>query len=79
MVERFILRFEGDGEKPVKDVERIRAFPDAKIVDDSSRMVLIEAPSATVAELVQALPQWTLSREHLVPIPDARPKVRENP
>ena len=78
-MERFILRFEGDGDKPAEDVERIRALPNTRIIDDSSRMLLVEAPSAKVTELVQALPQWSLSREHFVPVPDVRPKLRIPP
>ena len=78
-MERFILRFEGDGDKPAGDVERIRALPNTKIIDDSSRMLLVEAPGAKVAELIEALPQWSLSREHFVPVPDVRPKLGTPP
>lgn len=77
-MERFILRFEGNGEKPAQDLERIRALPGVKIVDDSSRMVLVEAPSAGVTELVQALPHWSLSPEHFVPVPDVRARIRKS-
>jgi hypothetical protein len=75
-VERFILRFKGNGDSPVDDLERIRTLPDLKVVDDSSRMVLVEAPQEVVTKLVETLPEWSLSRERFVPVPDVRPKLR---
>jgi len=75
-VERFILRFEGNGDSPVDDLERIRTLPDLKVVDDSSRMLLVEAPQEVVTKLVETLPEWSLSKERFVPVPDVRPRVR---
>ena len=49
---RFILRFNGVGEKPAEDVQRIRSLPNATVLDDSARMILIEAPDAAITELV---------------------------
>ena len=74
---RFILRFNGVGEKPAEDVQRIRSLPNATVLDDSARMILIEAPDAAIAELVKLLPQWGVSQESLVPLPDSRPKLRK--
>jgi hypothetical protein len=74
-VERFILRFEGAGEKPLDDLEKIRAVPKLKVLDDASRMLLVEAPGESVAKLVEALPRWSVTKEIFVPIPDPRPKV----
>jgi hypothetical protein len=75
-VERFILRFKGNGDSPVDDLERIRTLPDLKVVDDSSRMLLVEAPQEVVTKLVETLPEWSLSRERFVPMPDVRVRVR---
>lgn len=75
-MERFILRFEGNGDSPVDDLERIRTLPDLKVVDDSSRMLLVEAPQEVVTKLVETLPEWSLSKERFVPVPDVRPRVR---
>jgi hypothetical protein len=72
---RFILRFNGVGEKPAEDVRRIRLLPNATILDDSERMILIEAPDAAITELVKLLPQWGVSQESFVPLPDPRPKL----
>ena len=42
-----------------------------------SRMILIEAPDAAITELVKLLPQWGVSQESFVPLPDPRPKLRK--
>lgn len=76
-MERYILRFEGAGEKPADDLKKIRAVPKLKVVDDASRMLLVEAPGESVAKLVDTLPQWSLTKEIFVPLPDPRPKVRQ--
>ncbi len=75
-MERFILRFEGNGNRPVDDLERIRTLPNLKVVDDSSRMVLVEAPQEVVTKLAESLPEWSLSRERFVPVPDVRPRLK---
>ena len=74
-MERFILRFKGAGEKPAQDVQRIRSLPGTTVVDDSDRMILIEGPATKIEELVKELPQWSLSKEHFVQLPDPRPKL----
>jgi hypothetical protein len=74
---RFILRFNGVGEKPAEDVQRIRSLPNATVLDDSARMILIEAHDAAITELVKLLPQWGVSQESFVLLPDPRPKLRK--
>ena len=76
-VGRFILRFNGVGEKPAEDVQRIRSLPNATVLDDSARMILLEAPDAAITELGKLLPQWGVSQESFVPLPDPRPKLRK--
>jgi hypothetical protein len=75
-MERFILRFCGEGQKPAEDVRRIRSLPGARILDDSPRMILIEAPHAKITEVMKCLPHWSLSKEDYIPVPDPRPKLR---
>ena len=75
-MERFILRFCGEGEKPAEDVQRIRSLPGARVLDDSPRMILIEAPHAKINEVMKSLPKWSLSKEDYIPVPDPRPKLR---
>jgi hypothetical protein len=73
---RFILRYNGAGEKPAEDVRRIRSVANA-VLDDSARMILMEAPDSAIAKLTRQLPQWLVSRESLVTLPDPRPKLRK--
>ncbi len=76
---RFILRFRGSGPKPVEDVERIRALKDAVVLDDSSpRMLLVEAPQVELKALIDALPNWIMTPERMIPVPDPRPKLRHS-
>ncbi len=74
---RFILRFRGSGPKPVEDIERIRALRGTVVLDDSSpRMLLVEAPQAELKALIDALPNWSMTPERMIPVPDPRPKLR---
>ena len=74
---RFILRFNGVGEKPAEDVQRIRSLPNATVLDDSARMILIEAPDDAIIEIGKLLPRWGVSQESFIPLPDPRPKLRK--
>ena len=43
---RFILRYRGPGQKPAKDVARVRELSEVRVLDDSApRMLLVEAPA----------------------------------
>jgi hypothetical protein len=75
-VARFILRFTGPGEVPRDDLARIRALPAAKIIDNSARMLLVDAPPDGITQLLRDLPHWTMSPETFIGIPDPRPKPR---
>lgn len=75
---RFILRYRGAGAKPAEDVDRIRALPNAKVLDGSPRMLLVEAPEADMRALVDSLPDWVMTEERMIPLPDPRPKLRRN-
>lgn len=74
---RFILRFRGKGAKSAEDVERIRALPATTVLDDSSRMLLVEAPEAELKAAIEAMPDWAMSEERMIPLPDPRPKLRQ--
>ena len=76
VVARLILRFTGPGEVPRDDLARIRALPAAKIIDSSARMLLVEAPPEGITQFLRDLPNWTISPETFVGIPDPRPKSR---
>ena len=75
---RFILRYEGEGPKPVEDVNRIRSVQNIKVLDESSpRMLLVEGPGANLKALVESMPEWVLTPQRMIPLPDPRPKPRK--
>ncbi len=76
-MKRFILRYRGEGSKPEADVARIRALPDLTVLDDSSsRMLLVESTEKELRELMEGLPDWKMSPEQLIELPDPRPRLR---
>ena len=76
---RFILRYRGAGQAPEGDLDRIRAVPGAEVVDQSARMLLVEGPVDPLKALVDSMPEWIMTTERMVPLPDARPKIRRGP
>jgi hypothetical protein len=73
---RYILRFKGHGAIPAPDLTRIESEPHVKVVDRSSRMLLVEAAEQTIHRLAEALPGWTIAPERTIPLPDTRRKIR---
>ena len=74
---RFILRFTGKGEKPAGDVARVRAHKQVKIIDDTARMLLVEAPLGALERLMSDLADWHLAPEQMLRLPDPRPRIDE--
>ena len=75
---RFILRYQGEGPKPAEDVNRIRSLQNIKVLDESSpRMLLVEGPGANLKALVESMPEWVLTPQRMIPLPDPRPKLRK--
>lgn len=72
---RYILRYQGSENKPLAAVETIRAIPDLSVIDESPRMLLVEAPLKILQEVLPSLPDWCLTRERMFEIPDPRPKI----
>jgi hypothetical protein len=74
---RFILRYHGQGAKPPRDVERFRALPGARLLDDSTRMLLIEAPEAALRELIDQVQDWSLTPERTYHLPKSHPNLAQ--
>lgn len=75
---RFILRYRGEGSKPEEDVSRIRSLQSIKVLDESSpRMLLVEGAGAKLKALVKSMPEWVLTLQRMIPLPDPRPKPRK--
>lgn len=76
----FILRYRGSGSVQPADVGRIRALPDAEILDSSSeRMILVEASEEHLRAALKDLPGWVMIPEETVPLPDPRKKILHPP
>ncbi|MDH4220505.1 MAG: hypothetical protein OEW23_17240 [Candidatus Aminicenantes bacterium] len=75
---RFILRYRGEGSKPAEDVNRIRSLQSIKVLDESSpRMLLVEGAGTRLKALVKSMPEWVLTQERMIPLPDPRQKLRK--
>jgi len=78
-VARYIVRYAGEGLRPAADVQRIRAVPGLTVLDDSSRMMLVEASQKNLKDLMGALPGWTWTPERAIRLPNPRPRPRRKP
>lgn len=74
-MKRYILRFRGQGVKPAADVEIIRSLPHVIVLDDTPRMLLVEAPPDELQTAMKSLPNWVMTEERMIPLSDPRPKV----
>ena len=74
MIGRYILRFRGPGATPDEDVRLIRSVRRARVIDQSDRTLLVEAPDGELRKLVSAMSRWVIGDERTVPLPDPRPK-----
>ena len=84
---RYIFRFRGhtDGNGYSDEFTPVDALSnaikvtdaDAMVIDKAStKMALVEADTSTVAELRRTLPDWIITPEHSVPLPDTRKKAK---
>jgi hypothetical protein len=77
---RFILRFTGEGAISPDDFESWRSLPNCHVVDQTSRMLLVEAEEQSLRDVVNAKRDWRLTPETTtVRVPDPRPKVKRSP
>ena len=74
-MDRFILRYQGSGPKPDEDVAQVRGLRHTTVIDDSPRMLLVEAPEAALRELVDKKPEWVMAREQCYKLPEPHPSL----
>jgi hypothetical protein len=65
--------------RPGADVKRIRAAPGLTVLDDTPRMMLVEAGARSLESLIGSMPGWTCTPERAIPLPDPRPRPRRGP
>jgi hypothetical protein len=49
------------------------------VVDSSSRMMLVDVPEHHLRPAIESMPDWIMSPEQTIPLPDPRPKVLNPP
>ena len=74
LIGRYILRFRGPGSTPPDDVRLISAVPGARVIDQSDRVLLVEAPDGELRQLVSGMSRWVIGEERRYPLPNSRPK-----
>ena len=75
-MQRYVLRFRGSGPAPAGDLDCVRGTTGVKVVDTSSRMVLVEAAPEAIENLRAQLPSWLIAAEGLTPLPDSRARLK---
>lgn len=73
---RFIVRYRGAGPKPADVVERIRALPNASVVDESDRMLLVHAPEDELRQLLGNTSEWLIAPEQEYELPEKPPRIK---
>jgi hypothetical protein len=73
---RYILRYRGAGPCPERDVELIAALPGVEVLDESPRMLLVDATEEDLRTTIADLRGWVMSAETAVPLPDVRRRPR---
>lgn len=78
-MQRYVLRFTGQGAAPAADLERISSTAGVSVIDTTARMVLVEASAADGSQLASTLAGWVCVPEQTVPLPDPRPRPSAAP
>ena len=58
--------------KPAEDVRQIRPVRGTRVIDESERMMLVEAPDGELRKLMSGLSRWVMGDEQTIPLPDPR-------
>lgn len=72
---RFILRYTAAPGAPGEHLEKIRAIPSLEVIDESPRMLLVEADEGALREGIKDFPDWSVHSEQQYPLPDTRKKI----
>jgi hypothetical protein len=76
---RFVLTYKGKGPAP-SVLGELQRVPGLNVLDASlGRMVLVEGPEEKIRPLIESMPDWSVTPETTVPLPDPRPKIRSAP
>lgn len=73
---QYVLRYRGAGAAPADDVAYLRKLPGVAILDQSSRMLLVEAPDSVLTGIMPRLSNWIYTPERTIQLVDPRPLLR---
>ena len=76
-MERFIVRYTGPAAAPPDQVGLIRKR--FRVIDESSKMLLIEAEPADIEQMKATLPGWKSSKEVQYRVPETPLSVMKPP
>jgi hypothetical protein len=74
---RYILNFKGNLPLPANDLELVRSR--TNLLDTGRKTLLVEVQDEAVQELARILPDWTMQKEIVYPIPTTRPTAEKPP
>lgn len=74
---RFVVRYRGKGARPGEMVERLRAIAGASVIDDTGRMMLLDAPEHALRSALASDPDWVIAPEVGYGIPDTRKRIEK--
>jgi hypothetical protein len=78
-MERYIVRYTRGATAPEEEKQRIRSLDNVQVLDETPRMLLVQAPPETAAALQTALPDWQVNAEQVYTAPDPHPQVEREP
>ena len=73
---RYILRYGPSSAAPTEHLQDIRQSPGIKVIDETPKMLLVDAEESALREKVKGMPGWSLHSEHGYEIPDTRKTIR---
>jgi hypothetical protein len=61
MIDRFILDYQGIGDKPIEDVERFGSLPGVEIIDDTlPRTLILQGPVDILSKEFRTARNWVV-------------------
>ncbi len=76
---RFVVRFRGQGKRPQDAVDRVQRIEGASILEDSDRMMLVDASEQALQRALTPETDWIITPEVTYPMPDTRKRVKAPP
>ena len=77
-MDRYIIRFTGNTEPSNESIQAVQSRPGVNVIDTSKRMMLIETTPEVADSLSRTMPDCVVAPEHVISLPDPRPKLRRS-